>query len=67
MGVAVEKYGSVETRMGLGKESPVHWLAVVKLGLVLYNITKVAEYIAQRAIIIATSKMPIRTQFIISG
>ncbi|GAY34926.1 hypothetical protein CUMW_282900 [Citrus unshiu] len=50
-----------------GKGSPKYWVAVVKLGRILYEMSGVAENIAQKAISIATSKMPIRTQFIISG
>nr|YP_009716172.1 50S ribosomal protein L16 [Atriplex centralasiatica]YP_010227748.1 50S ribosomal protein L16 [Atriplex gmelinii]YP_010934399.1 ribosomal protein L16 [Atriplex canescens]YP_010997187.1 ribosomal protein L16 [Atriplex prostrata]YP_010997722.1 ribosomal protein L16 [Atriplex patens]QGL09296.1 50S ribosomal protein L16 [Atriplex centralasiatica]UDD86472.1 50S ribosomal protein L16 [Atriplex gmelinii]WKV25183.1 ribosomal protein L16 [Atriplex canescens]WMS60211.1 ribosomal protein L16 [Atripl len=56
-----------ETRMGSGKGSPEYWVAVVKPGRILYEISGVAENIARRAITIAASKMPIRTQFIISG
>nr|YP_005089532.1 ribosomal protein L16 [Silene conica]YP_009000051.1 ribosomal protein L16 [Silene conoidea]AEC04040.1 ribosomal protein L16 [Silene conica]AGZ18042.1 ribosomal protein L16 [Silene conoidea] len=58
---------SAETRMGSGKGSPEYWVAVVKPGRILYEISGVAENIARRAISIAASKMPIRTQFIISG
>ena len=56
-----------ETRMGSGKGSPEYWVAVVKPGRILYEINGVTENIARRAISIAASKMPIRTQFIISG
>ena len=56
-----------ETRMGSGKGSPEYWVAVVKPGRILYEMSGVAENIARRAISIAASKMPIRTQFIISG
>nr|YP_009569973.1 50S ribosomal protein L16 [Montia fontana]QBC68374.1 50S ribosomal protein L16 [Montia fontana] len=56
-----------ETRMGSGKGSPEYWVAVVKPGRILYEISGVTENIARRAISIAASKMPIRTQFIISG
>nr|YP_010234073.1 ribosomal protein L16 [Coriaria nepalensis]QTA71784.1 ribosomal protein L16 [Coriaria nepalensis] len=56
-----------ETRMGSGKGSPEYWVAVVKPGRILYEMGGVAENIARRAISIAASKMPIRTQFIISG
>ncbi|ESR54999.1 hypothetical protein CICLE_v10024383mg, partial [Citrus x clementina] len=47
--------------------SPKYWVAVVKLGRLLYEMSGVAKNISQKAISIATSKMPIRTQFIISG
>nr|QUB07719.1 ribosomal protein L16 [Reaumuria songarica] len=56
-----------ETRMGSGKGSPEYWVAVVKPGRILYEISGVTENIARKAISIAASKMPIRTQFIISG
>jgi large subunit ribosomal protein L16 len=53
--------------MGSGKGSPEYWVTVVKPGRILYEISGVAENVARRAITIAASKMPIRTQFIISG
>nr|YP_010273063.1 ribosomal protein L16 [Parnassia tenella]YP_010319975.1 ribosomal protein L16 [Parnassia qinghaiensis]YP_010456596.1 50S ribosomal protein L16 [Parnassia degeensis]UJJ82668.1 ribosomal protein L16 [Parnassia qinghaiensis]UJJ83372.1 ribosomal protein L16 [Parnassia tenella]UUA66101.1 50S ribosomal protein L16 [Parnassia tenella]UUA67722.1 50S ribosomal protein L16 [Parnassia degeensis] len=53
-----------ETRMGSGKGSPEYWVAVVKPGRILYEMGGVGENIAQKAISIAASKMPIRTQFI---
>ncbi|KAK7325963.1 hypothetical protein VNO80_33598 [Phaseolus coccineus] len=56
-----------ETRMGSGKGSPEYWVAVVKPGKILYEMGGVPENIARKAISIASSKMPIRTQFIISG
>lgn len=58
---------AAETRMGSGKGSPEYWVAVVKPGRILYEIGGVTENIAKRAISIAASKMPIRTQFILSG
>nr|WVH13896.1 ribosomal protein L16 [Lomatogonium carinthiacum] len=53
--------------MGSGKGSPEYWVAVVKPGRILYEMNGVTENVARRAISIAASKMPIRTQFIISG
>nr|YP_010996992.1 ribosomal protein L16 [Plumbago zeylanica]WPJ72691.1 ribosomal protein L16 [Plumbago zeylanica] len=58
---------SAETRMGSGKGSPEYWVAVVKAGRILYEISGVAEKVARKAISLAASKMPIRTQFLISG
>nr|YP_009890776.1 ribosomal protein L16 [Alyssum dasycarpum]YP_010895384.1 ribosomal protein L16 [Alyssum simplex]QKK37149.1 ribosomal protein L16 [Alyssum dasycarpum]WJZ19207.1 ribosomal protein L16 [Alyssum simplex] len=55
-----------ETRMGSGKGSPEYWVAVVKPGKILYEMGGVPETIARKAISIAASKMPIKTQFIIS-
>ena len=56
-----------ETRMVSGKGSPEYWVAIVKPGRILYEMGGVAESVARKAISIAASKMPIRTQFIISG
>ena len=56
-----------ETRMGSGKGSPEYWVAVVKPGRILYEMGEVGENIARKAISIAASKMPIRTQFIMPG
>lgn len=53
-----------ETRMGSGKGSPEFWVAIVKPGRILYEMGGVPKIIARRAIAIAASKMPIRTQFI---
>nr|YP_778527.1 ribosomal protein L16 [Jasminum nudiflorum]Q06R94.1 RecName: Full=Large ribosomal subunit protein uL16c; AltName: Full=50S ribosomal protein L16, chloroplastic [Jasminum nudiflorum]ABG74664.1 ribosomal protein L16 [Jasminum nudiflorum] len=58
---------STEARMGAGKGDPKYWVAVVKPGRILYEMGGVTKNIARRAISIAASKMPIRTQFIISG
>ena len=56
-----------ETRMGYGKGSLEYWVAIVKPGRILYEMGGVAENVARKAISIAASKMPIQTQFIISG
>nr|QUV77243.1 50S ribosomal protein L16 [Markhamia cauda-felina] len=55
-----------ETRMGSGKGSPEYWVAIVKPGRILYEMGGVPENRARRALLIAASKMPIRTQFISS-
>nr|YP_010622770.1 ribosomal protein L16 [Meconopsis simplicifolia]UEV65614.1 50S ribosomal protein L16 [Meconopsis betonicifolia]WBF92669.1 ribosomal protein L16 [Meconopsis simplicifolia] len=55
-----------ETRMGSGKGSPEYWVSVVKPGRILYEMGGVSEIVAREAILIAASKMPIRTQFLIA-
>ena len=50
--------------MGSGKGSPEYWVAVVKPGKILYEISGVSGNIAKAAMKIAAYKMPIRTQFI---
>jgi large subunit ribosomal protein L16 len=55
---------AAETRMGSGKGSVEHWVAVVKPGRVLFEIAGVREDVAREAMRRAAFKLPIRTQFI---
>jgi len=54
-----------ETRMGSGKGSPEHWVAVVKPGRVLFELAGVSEEIAREAMRLASSKLPIKTKFVV--
>jgi len=54
-----------ETRIGSGKGSLEYWVAVVRPGQILFELRGVSETSARRAIRIATSKLPIKTRFII--
>nr|NP_683839.1 ribosomal protein L16 [Chaetosphaeridium globosum]Q8M9V1.1 RecName: Full=Large ribosomal subunit protein uL16c; AltName: Full=50S ribosomal protein L16, chloroplastic [Chaetosphaeridium globosum]AAM96555.1 ribosomal protein L16 [Chaetosphaeridium globosum] len=56
---------AAETRMGSGKGSPEFWVAVVKPGRILYEMSGVSESIAKSAMRIAAFKMPIKTQFLV--
>ena len=56
-----------ETRMGSGKGSPDYWVAVIKPGKVLYEITGVPEAVARRAMKIASYKMPVKTKFLMKN
>jgi len=53
----------LETRMGKGKGSVEHWVAVVKPGRVLYEIEGVSEQLAKEAFRLASHKLPVQTQF----
>lgn len=53
-----------ETRMGKGKGAVDHWVAVVKPGRVMFEISGVSESIAREALQRASYKLPIRTQII---
>lgn len=53
-----------ETRMGSGKGSPEHWVAVVKPGRIIFEITGVPEEDAKEACRLAAHKLPIKTKFI---
>lgn len=53
-----------ETRMGSGKGSPDHWVAVVKRDRVMFEIAGVEKEAAQEALRLAASKLPIKCKFI---
>jgi len=53
-----------ETRMGKGKGSPEGWVAVVKPGRVLFELEGVTREIAEKAMALASAKMPVRTKFV---
>ena len=53
-----------ETRMGKGKGSVDHWVAVVKPGRVIFEVSGVPDDIALAALRSAGYKLPIRTQVI---
>ena len=53
-----------ETRMGKGKGSPEYWVAVVKPGRVMFEMSGVSEEIAREAMRLAIHKLPIKCKFI---
>ena len=53
-----------ETRMGSGKGSPEYWVAVVKPGRVMFEMTGVAPEVAKEAMRLASHKLPIKCKFI---
>jgi large subunit ribosomal protein L16 len=53
-----------ETRMGKGKGSVDHWVAVVKPGRIMFEIAGVPDDMAREALSLAGYKLPIRTQVI---
>ena len=53
-----------ETRMGSGKGSPEHWVAVIKPGRVMFELAGVPEPLAKEALRLAGQKLPVRTKFV---
>jgi len=53
-----------ETRMGGGKGIPENWVAVVKPGRMLFEISGVSIDVAKEAIRLASSKLSIKTKFV---
>jgi large subunit ribosomal protein L16 len=53
-----------EVRMGKGKGSPEGWVAVIRPGRVLYEMTGVSREMAQEALRLAAHKLPVKTRFV---
>jgi large subunit ribosomal protein L16 len=53
-----------ETRMGSGKGTPDHWVAVVKRGRIMFEMGGVDESLAKEALRLASNKLPVPTRFI---
>ena len=53
-----------ETRMGKGKGSPEGWVAVVKPGRVMFELSGVPEPLAKEALRLAAQKLPIKSKFV---
>ena len=53
-----------ETRMGKGKGALEYWVAVVKPGRVMFEISGVSEEIAKEALRLATHKLPVKCKVV---
>jgi large subunit ribosomal protein L16 len=53
-----------ETRMGKGKGAPEYWVAVVKSGSILYEMSGVTESVAKEAMRLASHKLSVATKFV---
>ncbi len=53
-----------ETRMGSGKGNPEYWVAVVKPGRVMFEMSGVDEDLAKEAMRLASHKLPVKTKFV---
>lgn len=56
-----------ETRMGSGKGAPEYWVAVIKPGHIIFEISGIPKDTAERAMQLASYKLPIKTKFIINN
>ena len=54
----------LEVRMGKGKGSVEGWVAVVKPGKIIYEISGVPEEVAKEALRLAASKMPFKCKIV---
>ncbi len=53
-----------ETRMGKGKGNPEYWVAVVKPGRIMYEVSGISEEVAKEAFKRASMKLPLATKFV---
>src|SRR6201986_448709 len=53
-----------ETRMGSGKGSPEWWIANVKPGRVMFELSGVSEQVAREALRLAAHKLPMKCRFV---
>jgi len=54
----------LETRMGKGKGAPEFWVAVVKPGRLMFEVSGVSRELAYEALTIASHKLPIKTKIV---
>ncbi|MFM2428643.1 MAG: hypothetical protein RL012_527 [Bacteroidota bacterium] len=54
-----------EVRMGKGKGAPEYWAGVVKPGRILFEIDGVDIELAQKAMLLAAQKLPIKVKFVV--
>ncbi|MDL2292356.1 50S ribosomal protein L16 [Acholeplasma sp. OttesenSCG-928-E16] len=57
----------LEVRMGSGKGAPDHWVAVVKEGKVMFEISGVTDSVAKEALRLASHKLPIKCKIVKRG
>lgn len=54
----------LETRQGKGKGNPESWVAVVKKGKIMFEVSEITEDVAKEAMRLAMHKLPIKCKFV---
>ena len=54
----------IESRQGKGKGDPEYWVAVIKPGMMLFEMDGVSEQVARESLRLAATKLPVRTLFV---
>jgi large subunit ribosomal protein L16 len=57
---------AAETRMGKGKGAVDHWVAVVKPGRIILEVSGLPEEVAREAMRLASHKLPIKTKMVLA-
>ena len=52
-----------EVRMGKGKGAPEYWVATVRPGRIMFEVSGVPIAVAQEALRLAAQKLPVKTKF----
>ena len=52
-----------EVRMGKGKGAPEYWVATIRPGRIMFEISGVPTAVAQEALRLAAQKLPVKTKF----
>lgn len=55
---------AAESRMGSGKGAPEYWVAVVKPGNIIFELSGVKREVAHKALNLASYKLPLKTKII---
>lgn len=55
----------LEVRMGKGKGSLDHWVAIIKPGRIIFETEGVSMEVAQDSLRLAAQKLPLKTKFIV--
>ena len=54
----------IEVRMGKGKGAPDHWVAVIRPGMMLFEISGVSDQVAKESLRLADAKLGLRTKLV---
>jgi large subunit ribosomal protein L16 len=54
----------IEVRMGKGKGNPEYWVAVVRPGMMLFEVDGVPDHIARESLRLADAKLGLRTKLV---
>jgi large subunit ribosomal protein L16 len=54
-----------EVRMGKGKGAPEYWVATIRPGRIMFEMSGVPTAVAQEALRLAAQKLPVKTKFVV--
>lgn len=55
----------LETRMGKGKGAPEFWVAPIRRGRIMFEVSGVSKQLATEALSLASHKLPIKTKVVV--